>query len=122
MSKDSSQTRLPPIFQDITRDITQAEIISSFPVNTFLENIAIDDIGDLYTTSLEEGVIYHIGIEGEKVLFAKINGQLAGIHYLGERHFLLNGWDHQGIKKDLRNKHSTGFIPLLKAPLISKDI
>jgi hypothetical protein len=97
MSKDSTKTGLPPIFQDFTRNIGEADIISSSPANTFLENIAIDDAGDLYITSLEEGVVYHINIEGEKEIFAKINGQLVGIYYLGERRFLLNGWDRQGI-------------------------
>jgi putative intracellular protease/amidase/sugar lactone lactonase YvrE len=49
------------------------------PVNTFLENIAIDRQGVIFVTSYEDGKIYRITSSGERSGFAKINGNVAGI-------------------------------------------
>src|SRR5882724_7902047 len=75
----------------------EATIFASFPVNTFLENIAVDDAGLLYITSVEEGILYRLNQEAEKEVLAGINGKLVGILYLKPGMFLLNGWDEQGI-------------------------
>lgn len=107
-----SKNGLPPIFQHTIKDIADAEILTSFPPNTFLENIAIDDAGDLYITSLEEGAVYHIDTKGGKELFATTKGQLTGILYLGNRQFLLNGWDQQGIPTLYLLNEALQVIPL----------
>ena len=72
-------------------------VFSTFPPNTFLENIAIDRSGNLYVTSLLEGTIYRVGQNGQKEPYAHVDGKLAGILYLGNDEFLLNGWDAGGI-------------------------
>ena len=72
-------------------------VFSTFAPNTFLENIAIDRSGNLYVTSLLEGTIYRVGQNGQKEPYAHVDGKLAGILYLGNDEFLLNGWDAGGI-------------------------
>ena len=72
-------------------------VFSSFPPNTFLENIAIDEHGSLYVTSLLEGIVYRLDQSGLKEPHAHIDGKVAGILYLGNDEFLVNGWDAKGI-------------------------
>ena len=72
-------------------------VFSTFPPNTFLENIAIDEHGSLYVTSLLEGIIYRLDQNGLKEPYAHIDGKPAGILYLGNNEFLVNGWDAKSI-------------------------
>jgi putative intracellular protease/amidase/sugar lactone lactonase YvrE len=70
---------LPNIFDHTPKAIAPARVLTEFPVNTFLENIAIDPQGTLFVTSYEEGKIYRINPSGKYSEFAKINGNVAGI-------------------------------------------
>lgn len=70
--------RLPPIFDNIPAAIVPSQIIAEFPVNTFLENIAVDAQGHLFITSYEEGKIYRV-TNGEIAEVANVNGNAAGI-------------------------------------------
>jgi putative intracellular protease/amidase len=56
--------QLPPIFKDTPEEIVNAQTIAEFPVNTFLENIAIDAQGTIFVTSYEEGKIYRSDLGG----------------------------------------------------------
>lgn len=71
--------QLPAIFDLTPEAIVSAQTIAEFPVNTFLENIAIDPQGMIFVTSYEEGKIYRITSSGERSEFASINGNVAGI-------------------------------------------
>jgi hypothetical protein len=71
----------------------KTSIFASFPENTFLENIAIDADGKIYVTSLFEGIVYQLGQDGSRTVFARIDGKPAGIAALNDGSFLLNGWD-----------------------------
>lgn len=71
--------QLPAIFDHTPEAITPAQTIAEFPVNTFLENIAIDAQGIIFVTSYEEGKIYRLTSSGEQREFAKIDGNVAGI-------------------------------------------
>jgi putative intracellular protease/amidase/sugar lactone lactonase YvrE len=71
--------QLPAIFDTAPEAIVPAQIMAEFPVNTFLENIAIDSQGIIFVTSYEEGKIYRITPSGERSEFASINGNVAGI-------------------------------------------
>ena len=71
--------QLPAIFEQTPKAIVSAQIIAEFPVNTFLENIAVNAAGILFITSYEEGKIYRVTPSGESQEFAKVNGQTAGI-------------------------------------------
>lgn len=83
---------LPPIFLNTPKEIVSAETIAEFPINTFLENIAVDKKGSLFTTSLEDGKIYKIAPNGAKIEFAKIEGKIAGIIFDRKGDLLVTGW------------------------------
>ncbi|MBW4539129.1 MAG: gluconolactonase [Myxacorys chilensis ATA2-1-KO14] len=72
-------SQLPAIFEHIPEAIIPAQTIAKFPVNTFLENIAIDIEGNIFITSYEEGKIYRLTPNGEQSEFAQIEGNVAGI-------------------------------------------
>lgn len=97
MSKDLEKLSLPAIFESFPKEIYPSSILTSFPLNTFLENITIDGRGDLYVTSLEEGIIYKVNPNGQQAVFAHIAGKPAGIVNISGSSFLVNGWDEQGI-------------------------
>jgi putative intracellular protease/amidase len=71
--------QLPAIFDRTPEAIVPAQVIAEFPVNTFLENIAIDSQGTIFITSYEEGKIYRVTPAGECREFAKMDGKVAGI-------------------------------------------
>ena len=71
--------KLPPIFANTSEAIVPARVIAEFPVNTFLENIAIAPQGDIFVTSYEEGKIYRLTPSGDQSDFAKIDETIAGI-------------------------------------------
>ena len=83
--------RLPPIFTNISEEIVPAQTIASFPVNTFLENIAVDSQGDLFITSYEAGNIYRVTATGEITEVANINGNAAGIAIEPQGYLLVAG-------------------------------
>lgn len=69
----------PAIFEHTPEAIAPAQTIAEFPVNTFLENIAIDSQGTIFVTSYEEGKVYRLTTCGERKEFTHINGNVAGI-------------------------------------------
>lgn len=79
--------QLPAIFDHTPEEIVSAEVVAEFPINTFLENIAIstrnsegtDVQGSIFVTSYEEGKIYRVTSSGERGEFAHINGNVSGI-------------------------------------------
>jgi putative intracellular protease/amidase/sugar lactone lactonase YvrE len=70
---------LPPIFSNTPEEIVPSETIASFPLNTFLENIAVDYQGNLFITSYEEGKVYRVTPDGDITEIADVNGNAAGI-------------------------------------------
>lgn len=84
--------QLPPIFADTKREIVSAKTIAEFPVNTFLENIAVDTESDLYINSYEEGKIYRVSPDGKKSDFAKIDGKIAGLAFDKQQNLIVTGW------------------------------
>jgi hypothetical protein len=65
----------------LSRKIASAQTLAEFPVNTFLENLAVNTNGNLFVTSHLEGKIYRITPNGEKTVFAEIKGKPAGIAF-----------------------------------------
>lgn len=82
---------LPPIFNDVKEAIAPAKTIAEFPVNTFLENIAIAPDGTIFVTSYEEGKVYRLTPDGEKKDFARIEGNVAGIAIEANGNILIDG-------------------------------
>ncbi|MEJ7683027.1 MAG: hypothetical protein WKG06_35255 [Segetibacter sp.] len=113
MSSNTQIPNLPPLFDGKTKEIMDCEVFASFPVNTFLENITIDENGDLFVTSLDEGAVYKINSKGEKEAYAKTKGKLAGILYISANTFLLNGWNSEGVPTIYLLKKDKNIIPLI---------
>jgi sugar lactone lactonase YvrE len=84
--------QLPPIYADTSRVIVANKTIAEFPVNTFLENIAVDKIGNLFITSLDEGKIYRVSSDGAKSEFVKIEGKIAGLAFDKKENLIISGW------------------------------
>ena len=75
MSTNEQAINLPPLFNKASREIAESKIFTSFALHTFLENIAVDEAGDLFVTSLDEGAVYKINAEGKKKMYASTKGE-----------------------------------------------
>lgn len=84
--------QLPPIFAETPKQIAAAKTIAEFPQNTFLENIAVNKKGELFVTSLEDGVIHRVSPDGAKSEFAKLDGKIAGIAFDKKENLIVSGW------------------------------
>lgn len=85
------RNQLPPIFEHSTEEIVPAKTIAEFPVNTFLENIAINAEGKIFIPSYESGQIYQLTANGESSLLATIDGNAAGIALAPDGNLLVAG-------------------------------
>ncbi len=83
--------QLPPIFADTPKQIVAARTIAEFPVNTFLENVAVDKKGDLFVNSYEDGKVYRVTTVGAKTEFAQITGKVAGIAFDKKGNLIISG-------------------------------
>jgi len=72
---------LQPEFASSKRQGVPARTIAEFPAPTFLENIAVDDDGELFVTSYEDGRVYRVSPRGEVVLLAQVAGNVTGIGF-----------------------------------------
>lgn len=86
------KAQLPSIFAETPKEIISARTIAEFPVNTFLENIAVNKKGDLFITSLEDGKIFRLSSDGAKSEFAKIDGKVAGLAFDKKENLIVSGW------------------------------
>ena len=85
------QQQFLPIFAHVPEAIVTAKTIAEFPVNTFLENIAVNAQGNIFVTSYEEGKIYCVTTDGIYKEFANINGNAAGIAFNRNGNLLIAG-------------------------------
>jgi sugar lactone lactonase YvrE len=85
--------QLPPIFAQTPEAIVSSKTIAEFRVNTFLENIAADEQGNLFVTSYEEGKVYQIITAGNVQEVAKVDGNVAGIAIDRQGNLLVAGVD-----------------------------
>ena len=83
--------QLPPIFADTPKQIVVSKVIAEFPVNTFLENVAVDKKGDLFVNSYEDGKVYRVTVDGAKKQFAQIPGKVAGIAFDKTGNLIISG-------------------------------
>jgi len=73
-----------------------ATIFCRFPQPAFIENIAGDRQGNLYVTSVDEGIVYKVDAAGEAEVYAKMPGRLTGIIAVDGESFLCGGWAADG--------------------------
>lgn len=88
---------LPPIFAETPTGLVPAETIASFPVNTFLESIAVSPDNTLFVTNHFEGSIWRIGADHQPILHSRIAGKATGLVFLPDGNLLLSAWDEQNI-------------------------
>ncbi|MFQ4141959.1 hypothetical protein [Chlorogloeopsis sp. ULAP02] len=69
---------LPPIYADTPIELAPDQVIVSFPVNTFLENLAITLAQSIFVTNHEVGEIVRITPDGNITIIAKnVTGSIA---------------------------------------------
>jgi sugar lactone lactonase YvrE len=88
---------LPPIFVETPIALVAATAIAEFPVNTFLESIAIGADNTIFVTSHLDGCIWRIGADRQPILHAKIAGKATGLALLPDENLLLSAWDEQNL-------------------------
>ena len=78
-------------------NIYTSTILCTFHKPAFIENIAGDDQGNLYVTSVDEGRVYKVDPMGNVEEYASVTGKLTGIAIAGAGRFLCSGWAADGI-------------------------
>lgn len=89
--------QLPAIYAETPVALLPAQSIATFPVNTFLENLAILPSGDLYLTNHEAGAVVQLNPEGHLTTYAQLSGKVSGIAWIEPDQFLVNGWNAEGV-------------------------
>lgn len=74
----------------------EAGVVADFPVNTFLENIVVDEENNIFFTSYLEGRVYRANAAGEKRLFAQVEGNISGIALYKGKSLLVSGSNGEG--------------------------
>jgi hypothetical protein len=88
---------LPPIYTDTPVALVPHDIIATFPVNTFLENLAIAADGTLFVTNHEVGQILQISPGGQPDILVSVEGKVTGIAIAPDGNLILTGWNAEGI-------------------------
>ncbi len=88
---------LPPIYLDTTIELAPAKVIASFPVNTFLENIAIAPDGTIFVTNHEVGKIVRISPDGNQQIHATVEGKVSGLAFAANGGLVATGWNADSI-------------------------
>lgn len=107
---------LPPIFTQTPTAIAPARTIASFPLNTFLENIAVDVEGNLFITSYEEGKVYRVALDGAIAEIANVNGNAAGIVVDSQGNLLVAGANQKKTATVFRITQSGDVETLITIP------
>jgi len=92
----SETTGLPPIYAETPLAVVPHEIVATFPVNTFLENLAIAPDGTLFITNHEVGEVLRLSPGGEPTVFARTDGKVTGITFTPSGELLSTGWNREG--------------------------
>ncbi|MBN3924293.1 gluconolactonase [Nostoc sp. NMS4] len=88
---------LPPIYADKPIELAPAQIITSFPVNTFLENLAIAPNGTIFVSNHEVGKIVRITPDGNQQIHATVEGKVSGLAFTTNGGLVATGWNADSI-------------------------
>jgi hypothetical protein len=88
---------LPSIYADTPIELAPAEVITSFPVNTFLENLAIASDGTIFVTNHEVGKIVRITPDGNQQIHASVEGKVSGLAFTSNGGLVATGWNADSI-------------------------
>ncbi|MBN3908180.1 MAG: gluconolactonase [Nostoc sp. NMS1] len=88
---------LPSIYADKPIELAPAKIITSFPVNTFLENLAIAPDGTIFVSNHEVGEIVRITADGNQQIHATVQGKVSGLAFTANGDLVTTGWNADSI-------------------------
>ena len=88
---------LPPIFAETPVAIAPSRHIAEFPVNTFLESIAIRSDNTLFVSSHLDGKVFRISNDGVPIVHAAIAGKATGLAFTAADNLLLTAWNAENI-------------------------
>ena len=88
---------LPPIYADKPVELALSKVIASFPVNTFLENLAIAPDGTIFVTNHEVGKIVRITPDGNQQIHATVEGKVSGLAFTNNGDLVATGWNADSI-------------------------
>lgn len=88
---------LPNIYANTPIAPVPSRSLISFPVNTFLENLAIAPTGDIFITNHEVGEVVKFSADGTLSTYAQVAGKVSGIALVSADRFVINGWNTEGI-------------------------
>ncbi|MDX2241366.1 MAG: gluconolactonase [Leptolyngbyaceae cyanobacterium bins.302] len=90
-------TGLLPIYANTAIAIAPSQVVASFPVNTFLENLAIAPDGTLFVTNHELGQVVRISPDGKVNIHANVPGKVAGLAFTTTDELIATGWNVDSI-------------------------
>lgn len=93
----STSAGLPPIFAETPVALVPAKKIVEFPVNTFLESIAISPDNLIFFTSHFDGKVFKLGSDGVPVVHAEIAGKATGLALTNDGSLLLTAWNAENV-------------------------
>ncbi|MBW4614051.1 MAG: gluconolactonase [Desmonostoc vinosum HA7617-LM4] len=88
---------LPPIYVNTSIELAPAKVITSFEVNTFLENLAIASDGKIFVTNHEVGKIIRITPNGNQQIHATVEGKVSGLAFTSNGGLVVTGWNANSI-------------------------
>ncbi|NDJ23222.1 gluconolactonase [Nostoc sp. B(2019)] len=95
---------LPPIYADTPIELASAQVIASFPVNTFLENLAIPPVGyayapdgTIFVTNHEIGKIICITLDKRQYIHANVEGKVSGLAFTANSGLVATGWNTDSV-------------------------
>lgn len=89
--------QLPAIYAETPVALLPAQSVATFPVNTFLENLAILPSGEIYLTNHEAGTVVQLNRDGNLTPYAQLSGKVSGIAWIEPDQLLVNGWNAEGV-------------------------
>jgi SMP-30/Gluconolactonase/LRE-like region len=90
-------SQLPPLYQNVPIQLVPAKTITSFPINTFIENIVIATDGTLFVSNHEAGQIVHISLDGTQTIYATWESKIAGLAIANDGSLIVTAWNASGI-------------------------
>jgi SMP-30/Gluconolactonase/LRE-like region len=88
--------RLPPLYQNVPIELAPARQLTSFPVNTFIESIAITTDGTLFISNHEAGQVVRVSLNGTQTIHATWESKIAGLAATNDGNLIATAWNASG--------------------------
>jgi hypothetical protein len=88
---------LPPLYQNVPVELAPARQLTSFPVNTFIENIVITFDGTLFVSNHEAGQVVRVSRNGTQTIHATWSGKIAALATTNDGNLVVTAWNDSGI-------------------------